>query len=147
MPVLAFAAGACGAAPEEHSGEDAYRHQAAEIKFDEWDNGDISVSHGDKTDWKTINFESPGTYRVLFHATEKKAAVRISVMDRYGRPIAGGMREAGSEKIVNVLMSTPNAGKHFIMVQGVDGPRTDYAVKVTGRDGSAGTGNVPRPQW
>lgn len=138
-------AGSCGKAPEEDSGPDAHRNAAVEMKFGEWDNGDVNPD-GDRTDWKFVQVPSAGTYRILFHAVAEDIAARIAVFDRYGRPIAAGTRAAGHKKVIDFLLQTPDAGKHFVMVQATSGPRSDYSVKVTGKDGSGGS-DVPRPEW
>ena len=134
----------CTALPEENSGKDAYRHVAEEMPLDEWAVDKISSRDGDTTDWKFVMLAQPTAFLVELSADHPETEIRLGVYDRYGMRIASQVRTEQSPVVKLQVPKTKRNGKHFLMVQALDGPGTDYQVRVkVGGASSGGDPNLP----
>lgn len=139
---LAVGLAACGSAPEEQSGGDAYRNEAMAMPLDEWTTGELNLDGGDTTDWKAIDVESAGKLVVELKADKKSAVVVLAVYDKHGLAIGNGTRKAGSEGIAVPVKAT-YGGRYFVKIVHKDGDKTAYSVRAVMGDGGGGGDVVP----
>jgi len=140
--LLATALAACGSAPEEQSGGDAYRNEATPMPLDEWTTGELNLDGGDMTDWKSIDVESAGKLVVELKADKKGAVVLVGVYDKHGLAIGNGTRKAGSDG-VTVPVKATYGGRYFVKIVHKDGDKTAYSVRAVMGDGGGGGDVVP----
>ena len=139
---MAVGLAACGSAPEEQSGGDAYRSEAMAMPLDEWTTGELNLDGGDTTDWKAIDVESAGKLVVELKADKKSAVVVLAVYDKHGLAIGNGTRKAGSEGIAVPVKAT-YGGRYFVKIVHKDGDKTAYSVRAVMGDGGGGGDVVP----
>ena len=126
--VLATTVAACGSAPEEQSGGDAYRNEATPMPLDEWTTGELSAGGGDTTDWKSIDVEAAGKLTVELKADKKSAVVHVGVYDKYGAEVGQGTRKAGAADAFGPAAAW-HGGRYFVRIVHKDGDKTAYSVR------------------
>lgn len=137
----ALALAACGSAPEENSGGDAYRNEAQPMPLDEWVTGELDLDGGDTTDWKSIDLEATGKLNVELKADKKGAVVHVGVYDKHGLALGYGTRKAGAE-LLSVPVKAAAEGRYFVRIVHKDGAKTVYSVRAV-MDDSGGGDAVP----
>ena len=140
--LLAMSLAACGSAPEEQSGGDAYRNEALPMPLDEWTTGELDLDGGDTTDWKTVDIEGAGKLVVELKADKKSSVVLVGVYDKHGLAIGNGTRKAGSDGIAVPVKAT-YGGRYFVKIVHRDGDKTAYSVRAVMGDGGGGGDVVP----
>jgi|GEM_PF-1040835 len=144
---LALSVAACPVPPEENSGEDAYRNVAAELAIGEWVVDNISSGDGDTTDWKFVMLAQPTAFVVELTADNPETEMKLGVYDRYGMQLGAGVRSEAKKTVKLKIGKTDRNGKHFVMVKALDGPTTDYQVRVKVGEGSSGGGDPSLPDF
>lgn len=138
----ALALVACGSAPEENSGGDAYRNEAQPMPLDEWVTGELDLDGGDTTDWKSIDLEAAGKLVVELKADKKGAVVQVGVFDKYGIALGDGTRKAGTD-VLSVPVKAKAEGRYFVRVVHRDGDKTVYSLRAVMDDSGGGGDAVP----
>ena len=134
---LSMAAAACGSAPEEKSGGDAYRNEAQQMPLDEWVTGELDLDEGDTTDWKSVVIDAAGKLTFELKADKKGAVVFVGVYDKYGEAIGYGVRKSGAE-LLQVPVKAKTEGPYFVRIVHKDGAKTAYSVRAVMGDGGGG---------
>lgn len=119
----------CVTKPNEESGPDAYRHQAEEIELEKWIPDSVSAFDGDLTDWKSFTLPNPGDVIVTVVFADDFTAGEVAVYDKYGMPIASGVKEEPDAARV-VLKGAAPAGKNFLRVTSGPKHKAEYTVQV-----------------
>ena len=135
--VLGLGIGACGSAPEENSGGDAYRNEAQPMPLDEWVTGELDLDSGDTTDWKAVDVDAAGKLIVELKADKKSAVVNVGVFDKYGLALGYGTRKSGSD-VVAVPVKAKVEGRYFVRIVHKDGDKTAYSVRAVLGDSGGG---------
>lgn len=135
------AGAACGSAPDESSGGDAYRNEAQPMPLDEWVTGELALDDGDTTDWKSVD-AAEGKLVIELKADKKSAVVLVGVFDKHGLAIGSGTRKAGSDG-VSVPVKAAYQGRYFVRIVHKGGGKTAYSVRAVMDDGGGGGDAVP----
>lgn len=130
MAALLLTAG-CVAGPDDQSGEDRYRHQAAQIPFDQPVPDRFSWPGSDRTDWKWFIVPEDGLLTVNVHFVKVDTAAHVELFDTYGKPVAKRIKEHGRDEHLQFTQPVP-AGRYFLRIMAFDeGDDSDYTVLLT----------------
>jgi hypothetical protein len=133
----------CGVKPEAKSGGDAYRHMAKEMVLDEWVDGDIAYSDGDRTDWKQLELDGPSKLTLTINVDLADTGVELGVYSRVGVPLGTIEKAEGSAKPAKLVVSARQGGRLCVKIQATGGAATSYSLKASLGESSAGDSDIP----
>ena len=127
MTLVGFTLG-CGPKPEENSGVDAYRDQAAQIALGEWVPDDLNP-RGDRTDWKIVELDDNENLRARLVIADPATEVLFGLYDVYGQKIRETRKVPSAELAAALeLREFLKSGTYYIRVRAVKGPQTTYSL-------------------
>jgi hypothetical protein len=137
----------CGIKPNSKSGGDGTRNVAQDLTLEEWvtDPDGINYRQGDRSDWKKIIIDRPGTLFVQLAFDNPEAVVVVGLYNKYGYLLIEKVKKSGSTDHIR-FQGEVSAGKYFVFVQAkTSSDHSGYDIRVS-MIGSAGVGNIPRPE-
>ncbi|HIA04271.1 MAG TPA: hypothetical protein EYN06_04940 [Myxococcales bacterium] len=144
---MALMLAGCGIKPNAHSGGDGQRNEAQDLILEEWvtDPDGVNYQKGDRTDWKKIMIDRPGTLFVETAFDNKNAAVAVGLYNKYGLRLIEKMKKRGSTRHVRFEIDI-NQGKYFVSIQcKTSSDNSEYSIRAS-MIGTSGVGNIPRPE-
>ena len=130
--ILALCAtAACGAKPESNSGGDAYRHVAAPMVLDDWNDGQLAYGEGDRTDWKKFELDQAAKVYLTLSVDKEDSGVELACYNRVGVPMGTVTKKEGTSGEVRLVMTAPSDGLYFIKVQATGGEPTSYSLRAS----------------
>jgi hypothetical protein len=132
----------CGVKPESKSGGDAYRHEAQSMALEEWVDGELAYSAGDRTDWKKVELDQASKLYFTLNVDLASSGAKLGVYNRVGVPLGSVTKREGSEAPASLAVGAPSDGIYFIRIRATGGDPTSYSVKasLSADSGKGGSG-------
>ena len=138
---------ACGIKPNSQSGGDGKRNEAQVLPLEEWvtDPDGVNYRKGDRTDWKKLIIDRPGTLFVQAAFDNKDAVIVVSLYNKYGYRLVERIKKKGSTDHIR-FEGDVRQGKYFVSIQSkTSSDHSEYSIRAS-MIGSSGVGNIPRPE-